>query len=422
MPQTSPLVFENKSVHTLNHLKTSCMKFKFAFFFASCICFTSVAMAQLNVGTLTHLKVYQSKIYLAGSTGVACLKSPTEVEWQLSLPPADARLLEVDENGVVFVTYNYDGIGKDGGFWLNRLGDVKSFSNASIGSITPTGKLAWSKESSVQSRQSIPAIDKNIVAVLRSNTMSISDRSTGNEIAVAEVCTTNKLIKGMVSQLTPNQPLLQNGFIYSCAFNMLKKIDYTGKITEDTKSFGMTKPFECITYGPVLVNDVLVFGNIASGGGKSRVFAANEKLNDEWSDFIDKESGSGSMYVNGDMVIVSTNFVLSAYNSKGKNLWTNDDIRLSSMRGLRYHSSFGVRKTSNNYLTADDKYVYLASQKKVKKKEIAFDNVTVFDIKKGKEIVVIELDLNELLVDMQLWNNNILLLTSNGLKLISKPI
>lgn len=91
------------------------------------------------------------------------------------------------------------------------------------------------------------------------------------------------------------------------------------------------------------------------------------------------------------------------------------------MRGLRYHSSFGVRKTSNNYLTADDNYVYLASQIKVKKKEIAKDNVTVFDIKKGKEVNVIELDENELLIDMQLWNNNILLLTSSGLKTLNKP-
>jgi hypothetical protein len=165
----------------------------------------------------------------------------------------------------------------------------------------------------------------------------------------------------------------------------------------------------------------LVFGNIASGSTKSRVFAANEKLSSEWSDFIDKESGSGSMYVKGDMVLISTNFVLAAYNNKGKNLWNNDDIRLSSMRGLRYHSTFGVRKTSNNYLTADDNYVYLASQKKVKKKEIVKDNVTVFDIKKGKEVNVIELDESELLIDMQLWNNNILLLTSNGLKTLNKP-
>ena len=397
------------------------MKLKLFCLLVSIICFASIGNAQLNVGTLTHLKVFQSKIYVAGTTGVACLKSPTEVEWQLSLPNADNRLMEVDESGVVFVTYNYDGIGKEGGFWLNRLGDVKSFSNATEGSITPDGKLAWSHESSVQSKQSIPGIDKSIVAVLRSNTMSICDRATGKEIAVVEVCTNNGLIKGMVSQLTPNQPVLQNGFIYSCAFNMLKKTDYAGKIIDDTKNFGMMKQFECITYGPVLVKDVFVFGNIASGGTKSRVFAANEKLKSEWSDFIDKESGSGSMYVNGDMVIISTNFVLSAYNSNGKNLWNNDDIRLSSMRGLRYHSTFGVRKTANNYLTADNNYVYLASQQKVKKKETGRDNITVFDIKKGKEISVIEMDINELLIDMQLWNNSILLVTSNGLKVVNKP-
>ncbi len=127
------------------------------------------------------------------------------------------------------------------------------------------------------------------------------------------------------------------------------------------------------------------------------------------------------MYVNGDMVIVSTNFVLSAYNSKGKNLWSNDDIQLSTMRGLRYHSSFGVRKTSNNYLTADENYVYLASQKKVKKNETGKDNVTIFDIKKGKEINTIELDESELIIDMQLWNDTILLITSNGLKAVKKP-
>lgn len=397
------------------------MKLKSITFFFCCICFASLAMAQLNVGNLTHLKVYQSKIYVAGSTGVACLTKPGEVLWQLTLPAADTRLIEVDESGVVFTSYDYDGIEKTGGFWLNRLGDVKSFSNAGIGSITPEGKLAWSQPSSLQAKLSIPGIDKTIVAVMRSNTMSISDRATGKEIAVSEVCGNNGLIKGMVSQLTPNQPLLQNGFIYSCAFNMLKKIDYVGNIVEDTKSFGMMKPFECITYGPVFVKDVLVFGNIASGSSKSRVFAANEKLKDEWSDFIDKESGSGSMYVNDDMVIVSTNFVLSAYNNKGKNLWTNEEVRLSSMRGLRYHSTFGVRKTSNNYLTADNNYVYLASQVKVKKKEVGKDNITIFDIKKGKEVSVIEMAQDEWIVDLQLWNNTILLLTTNGLKELNKP-
>ena len=383
--------------------------------------FAATGMAQLSIGTLTHLKVYNSKIYLAGTTGIACLNSPTDVAWQLALPAADTRLMEVDENGVAFVTYDYDGIEKKGGFWINRLGDVKSFSNANTGSITPDGKLIWSHVSTAQAKQSLPAIDKNIIAVLHLNTMSISDRATGKEIAEVEVCANNGLIKGMVSQITPNQPLLQNGFIYSCAFNMLKKTDYAGKIAEETKSFGMMKPFECITYGPVVVKDALVFGNIASGSTKSRVFAANDKLKDEWSEFIDKESGSGSMYVNGDMVIVSSNFVLAAYNSKGKNLWTNEEVRLSSMRGLRYHSTFGVRKTSNNYLTADDNYVYLASQIKVKKKEVGKDNVTVFDIKKGKEVSVIELGADELLIDMQLWKNNILLITNNGLKAISKP-
>ena len=396
------------------------MKLKLLFLF-TCLSCIAMVHAQLNIGTLTHLKVYQSKIYVAGTTGIACLKSPTEVDWQLTLPNADNRLIEIDDKGVAFVTYDYDGIDKKGGFWLNRLGDVKSFSNASTGCITNDGKLAWSNESSVQSKQSIPGIDKDVVAVLRSNTMSIRDRNTGKEIAVVEVCTNNSLIKGMVSQLTPNQPLVKNGFIYSCAFNMLKKSDYAGKIIEDTKNFGLMKQFECITYGPVMVNDVLVFGNIASGDTKSRVFGANENLKDEWSDFIDKESGTGSMFVNGDMVLISTNFVLSAYNSKGKNLWTNDEVRLSAFRGLRYHSSFGVRKSSNNYLTADDKYVYLASQKKVGKKEVGRDNVSVYDIKKGKEVSIIELAEKEWLIDMQLWNNNILLLTSEGLKQLSKP-
>jgi hypothetical protein len=377
--------------------------------------------AQLNVGTLTHLKVFQDKIYVAGTTGVACLKSETDVEWQLSLPETDTRLIEVDKDGIAYVTYNFDGIEKKGGFWLNRLGDIKSFSNAAIGSITTAGKLSWSHESSVQSKQSIPGLDKNIVAVLRSNTMSILDRETGKEIAVVEVCPNNGLIKGMVSQLTPNQPVLSNGFIYSCAFNMLKKTDYAGKIVEDSKNFGMTKQFECITYGPVLVKDVFVFGNIASGDTKSRVFAANEKLNSEWSDFIDKESGSSNMFTSGEMIIVATNFVLSAYGSNGKNLWTNDDLRLSAMRGLRYRATFGVRKTPNNFLTADNNYVYVTSQLKVKKKEAGRDNVTVYDIQKGKEVKVMEMEENEMIIDMQLWNNNIVLLTSNGLKLLKKP-
>ena len=71
---------------------------------------------------------------------------------------------------------------------------------------------------------------------------------------------------------------------------------------------------------------------------------------------------------------------------------------------------------------ADENYVYLASKKKVKKKEISKDNITVFDIKKGKEVSAIELDENEYLIDMQLWNNTILLIISNGLKSVNKPI
>jgi hypothetical protein len=43
-------------------------------------------------------------------------------------------------------------------------------------------------------------------------------------------------------------------------------------------------------------------------------------LDDEWSDFIDKESGLGGMFVINNMVIVASNFVLAAYNNKGKNL------------------------------------------------------------------------------------------------------
>ncbi|HEY9363893.1 MAG TPA: hypothetical protein VIQ00_11560 [Chitinophagaceae bacterium] len=49
------------------------------------------------------------------------------------------------------------------------------------------------------------------------------------------------------------------------------------------------------------------------------------------------------------------------------------------------------------------------------------DNVTVYDIKKGKEVNVIELEEKEILIDMQLWNKYILLLTSNGLKSVNKP-
>jgi outer membrane protein assembly factor BamB len=144
-------------------------------------------------------------------------------------------------------------------------------------------------------------------------------------------------------------------------------------------------------------------------------------LDDEWSDFIDKESGLGGMFVINNMVIVASNFVLAAYNNKGKNLWTNDDIRLAAMRGLRYHSTFGVCKTSNNFLVADEKFVYLASSIKVKKNEVIKDNITIFDIKKGKEISVVEMAENELIIDVQLWNNNLLLITTNGLKVVNKP-
>ena len=42
------------------------------------------ANAQLNIGTLTHLKIFNEKIYVAGSAGVACLKSPQEIRQHLA--------------------------------------------------------------------------------------------------------------------------------------------------------------------------------------------------------------------------------------------------------------------------------------------------------------------------------------------------
>ena len=57
------------------------------------------------------------------------------------------------------------------------MGDVKSFSNAGIASITAYGKLAWSQPSSLQTKLSIPGIDKNIVAIMRFNTLSTINAS-----------------------------------------------------------------------------------------------------------------------------------------------------------------------------------------------------------------------------------------------------
>lgn len=51
--------------------------------------------------------------------------------------------------------------------------------------------------------------------------------------------------------------------------------------------------------------------------------------------------------------------------------------------------------------------MYVPSQEKVKKKEAAKDNDSIYYIKKGKAVKIIEMGENEMITDMQLWNNNI---------------
>jgi len=376
-----------------------------------------------DIGNITNIKVYNGKLYAAGSKGIAELSSPTEAKWTIVLPEIGVRMIEVNNEAIAYTGYDFAGIDRSKNIILSNLGDKLTISKTLAGMIDLSGKGLWEVTLDSKERISPPSIGKDIMALNAASQLIVLSRKDGKVMQMASNCTAVGPTSGMISQSMPNQPLIYNDAIYSTGFCKLMKTDLSGKEVASSKFFALMKPFEGLTTPPLLFNDQIIFGNCASGADvPSKVFSTNAEMKDDlWTDFHDKQSAVGSLATNGEVVVALSNYLMRGYNKKGKDIWENDEIGLPGFRGVRYvGASFGTRSSHGNLLCVDNKYVYTTGYIKPKKKNTtANSNVTIIDVATGKLVKVIEIPNMVDAIDMQVMGTDILLVVPDGILKLS---
>ena len=395
-------------------MKTTLARFS-ALMTVLCIAIT-LNSQNVNIGNFTDLELRNNVIYVAGQSGIAALKPDMTVIWEKALPETTIRLLDVDDQFIAFSSYIYKGkIGKVFSSF-SSLWDKQIFTDNTVGLLDLNGNLSWTTKFQGDSKLSIPAIGKGLVAVSSNDSLYTFDVSTG--ALKMKTYSNLKFIFGkqIKDHATPNKPLLMPDAIYSTAPFRFAKIDYTGKIVRDKNMYGLLSPLPVLTTEPMVFENYIYISNAPTGqrgqkDGVARLFCIKDNLDKEWDEFVDKsgQTGASSLVHNSSNIFVATNFDVMAFTPKGKKLWEmNKKIGLPLLRGVRYSgSNMGVKTSNGNFMCADDNNVYLASGEKVKKE--FNNNIMVIDAVKGQ--FVKNIDIPEVIVDMHMMNNMLVVIT-----------
>jgi hypothetical protein len=379
----------------------------------------------LSIGTLTSVKSDGKVIYLAGSEGIASINADQSVNWETKLPSASIRLIHLDNDGIAFSSYTIEGVNQNLLSAFSSLWNKLVVSKSNAGFINTQGKLVWSKEIHAKNRLSEPAVKGDLMAMNSADTLYILKKLTGEKVASTYNTRKQAAIGGMKSQITPTRPLITDDAIYSTNGFLLIKTDLKGNKIKDEWNFGMQKDLSIMSVSPVFMNNTLIFGNCAVGAagtkmGCSRIYAATADLKEDWNEFVDKNGFSGitELASNNDMVLVATSWNLYAFNAKGKSLWEYDKLGKPANRGASCSGNICIKTVDGNFLSIDNTAAYISGYKKNKKAKTESENVTVIDLKSGKFIK--EIELTGKIWDMALTESKIVVLTTEGLKMLDK--
>ena len=167
-----------------------------------------------DIGNITNIKVYNGKLYAAGSKGIAELSSPTEAKWTIVLPEIGVRMIEVNNEAIAYTGYDFAGIDRSKNIILSNLGDKLTISKTLAGMIDLSGKALWEVTLDTKERISPPAIGKDILAMNAASQLIVLSRKDGKVMQMTSNCTAVGPTSGMISQSMPNQPLIYNDAIY----------------------------------------------------------------------------------------------------------------------------------------------------------------------------------------------------------------
>ena len=357
----------------------------------------------LRIGKLVHAVENGGVLYVAGQEGVAAIGSDGKPMWAARLPHADIRTIDVDGSGIAFVAQNLQA-NDPGGFEHFIEGshaDIPRYKDTVIGVLDKgrRGAVLWTTPVEGEARFSPPALAAARVAATDVWSVVIMDRITGSEI-VRSRAWPKMPFDYYVDGATRNRPAIIGENVVVGVIGYLRSFDTASGVENWKKTnHGLMSPFDNISAGPILWGDRMVFASVNTtkkggfgpatgirGSSKSKVFVAELKDGDEiWSESLDDEdSGVGSLALGGDRLYVATNFVVDAFNTKGKRLWSldankeNGAVMPSRVRGVRYFKEskgaafieglFGAESLRMGYrsslgfcMAADDRYLYLSS-------------------------------------------------------------
>ncbi|MDP2316905.1 MAG: hypothetical protein Q8P41_28695 [Pseudomonadota bacterium] len=351
------------------------------------------ATAPSTVGQITDLEVAGGVVYVAGTTGIAALSPAGEAKWTVALPAASFRNIAADDKGVAFTSYSLAGIDPSEGFRffvLGKLGDAPTYVDATVGSVTLDGALAWSTPSDVQSPHSAPGLSPTSIAVMRGKDMVVVDRADGHVLAKPDIKMMgedSKFFSGFYARGYRVQPVFWEGQFYSAFYNTVIQVNPDGSARET--AFGpLFRPFYNVTCGLVPFGKGLTGGSTGDTQKGNAYYAFNGKfgmLYNEWSP--DKQSGCGSVTVVGERAVYASNFSVWAINSKGKTVWKSENrkggLYPASGRGIGYVHYLGFRKSYPDLMVADPASVYIATSNDG-------DVITVLEMNKGKYVRTID--------------------------------
>jgi len=178
---------------------------------------------------------------------------------------------------------------------------------------------------------------------------------------------------------------------YTGLFSHLFKIDLNGNFVDKSWGNGLT-PYGSVTCGPVVYQDMVLFGNSGDSDVPNMWFGVNEKMKGTAKmGSVDTNSGCSQAIVDDVGLLMVSNFTVVSIDKKLNFPWESINkkggLYPSELRGLRYaRGASPTRKAYSDLAVSDGKRIYVSSDN-------GHDVVTVLDRASGAYIET--LDVNE---------------------------
>lgn len=384
------------------------------------------------IGEPTRFLQHGDRLYIAGKDGIAALSADGQVIWATPLDFAGIREIEVDDAGIAYSGYTVTGE-KAGAFtwWGNDIHKL-AFTPSVIGMLTLDGQKTW-QVAGPASRISAPCLTPGLVGILTGEKFHIYARGDGKLTVAESDLEPAALPNEYATRMFRPRPLfLNNEFVGAYYYNYYR-------ITPDGKElFRDHKSKTNIVAGPVLYKGNMLIGSYSTAPDMSvnksliTVVEPTGDIKKVWrEDIADDHSATGDVVLDGDTIYASSNFTVTALDSKGKKIWDQQGkdgaLSAGSMRGVRFEKIFGYRSFGGQGMVMNGGRLYLATERKImgpdptgkKKKDIELwtDVITVLNKADGSYVQTIDLKQN--IVDLNVWSGRLAVATPQGVQFLA---